>query len=270
LCRHCPIVPIYNGQFRVVQPEVVLADVAAQVTAGAQHITFGDPDFFNGPAHAMRIVQGLHAAHPSITYDVTIKIEHLLAHADLLAGLRDTGCLFITSAVESLDDRVLATLEKGHTRADFVEAVARCREIDLALVPTFVAFHPWLTLESYCDLLDTIDSLDLVDHVAPIQLAIRLLIPQGSRLLELEDVRELAGPFDPKTLTYRWRHRDRDVDRLQEDISAIVGVKLTRDRRETFDSVCALAHERAGLSRPRSRAARDRSTVPYLNEPWYC
>ena len=36
LCRHCPIVPIYNGQFRVVQPEVVLADVAAQVAAGAE------------------------------------------------------------------------------------------------------------------------------------------------------------------------------------------------------------------------------------------
>ena len=30
LCRHCPVVPIYNGQFRVVQPDVVLADVDAR------------------------------------------------------------------------------------------------------------------------------------------------------------------------------------------------------------------------------------------------
>ncbi len=52
LCRHCPVVPVYGGQFRVVQPEVVLADIDAQVAAGAQHITFGDPDFFNGPTHA--------------------------------------------------------------------------------------------------------------------------------------------------------------------------------------------------------------------------
>ena len=26
-----------------------------QVESGAQHITFGDPDFFNGPTHGMRI-----------------------------------------------------------------------------------------------------------------------------------------------------------------------------------------------------------------------
>ena len=115
--------PVYDGQFRVVQPDVVLADIDAQVAAGAEHITFGDPDFFNGPTHAMRIVEALHAAHPALTYDVTIKVEHLLQHRDLLPRLRDTGCLFVTSAVESLDDRVLALLDKGHTRADFVEAV---------------------------------------------------------------------------------------------------------------------------------------------------
>ena len=30
-----------------------------------RHITFGDPDFFNGPTHALRIVEALHAAHPA-------------------------------------------------------------------------------------------------------------------------------------------------------------------------------------------------------------
>jgi len=110
LCRHCPIVPVYGGQFRVVQADVVLADIAAQVGKGARHITFGDPDFFNGPSHAMRIVEALHEAHPDVTYDVTIKVEHLLRHRDRLARLVATGCAFVTSAVESLDDRVLGIL----------------------------------------------------------------------------------------------------------------------------------------------------------------
>ena len=88
LCRHCPVVPIYGGQFRIVPRDVVLADIDAQVAAGAEHITFGDPDFFNGPTHAMRVVEALHAAHPDVTYDVTIKIEHLLQHRDLLGRLR--------------------------------------------------------------------------------------------------------------------------------------------------------------------------------------
>jgi hypothetical protein len=272
LCRHCPVVPIYNGQFRVVQPDVVLADIDAQIAAGAEHITFGDPDFFNGPTHAMKIVAALHAAHPAVSYDVTIKVEHLLRHRDLVPRLAETGCAFVTSAVESIDDLVLALFDKGHTREDFVAAVALCRASGVTLVPTFVAFHPWLTLASYCDLLDTIDELDLVDHVAPIQLAIRLLVPKGSRLLALDEMRAHLGPFDPATLAYRWSHPDPGVDALQRDVMALVGTRLSADRRTMFDEVSALAHERAGIGRPMAdaRPARDRATVPYLNEPWYC
>ncbi|MBZ5556918.1 MAG: radical SAM protein [Acidobacteriia bacterium] len=272
LCRHCPVVPIYNGQFRVVQPEVVLADVAAQVAAGAGHITFGDPDFFNGPTHAMRIVDALHAAHPSVSYDVTIKIEHLLRHRDLLPRLADTGCAFVTSAVESIDDRTLALFDKGHTRADFIEAVALCRDAGVTIVATFVAFHPWLTLASYAELLETISDLELVDHVAPIQLAIRLLVPEGSRLLELDEMRRHVLGFDPATLTYRWSHPDPRVDALHRDIAAIVGMRLNVDRRAVFAEIRALARERAGLppAPDATRPARDRATVPYLNEPWYC
>ncbi len=103
-CRHCPIVPVYDGQFRVVPADVVLADIDQQVGAGAEHITFGDPDFFNGPTHARRIVEALHARHPALTYDVTIKVEHLLKHRELLPVLARTGCLFVTSAVEAVDD----------------------------------------------------------------------------------------------------------------------------------------------------------------------
>jgi len=272
LCRHCPVVPIYNGQFRIVPVDVVLADISVQVNAGAQHISFGDPDFFNGPTHATKIVDVLHRAHPDVSYDVTIKVEHLLQHRALLPRLRETGCAFVTSAVESVDDAVLARLDKGHTREDFVEAVAACREAGVTLAPTFVAFHPWLTLEDYCDLLDTIEALELVGHVAPIQLAIRLLIPEGSRLLTLDAMRPHVGRFDPATLTYRWTHPDARVDRLQQEVTALVGMRLNADRRAVFAEISALAHDRAG--RPAfhadPRPARARATVPYLNEPWYC
>ena len=260
LCRHCPIVPVYEGQFRIVSPDVVLADVAGQVAAGAGHITFGDPDFFNGPGHAMRIVDGLHAAHPQVTYDVTIKIEHLLQHRNLLPRLRDTGCLFVTSAVESVDDRALAHLRKGHTRRDFVEAATLCRSIGLTLVPTFVAFHPWLTLEGYCDLLETIAELDLVDHVPPIQLAIRLLIPEGSKLLELDEVRGVVADFDPATLAYAWAHPDPRVDELQRQVAALVGVRIASDRRLLFEEISALAHDRAGIPRRDGPTRRDGKT----------
>jgi radical SAM superfamily enzyme YgiQ (UPF0313 family) len=271
-CRHCPIVPVYDGQFRVVPADVVMADVRAQVERGAAHITFGDPDFFNGPTHARRVVEALHREFPDVTYDVIIKIEHLLAHRDLLPQLTATGCLFVTSAVESVDDEVLAKLEKGHTRADFVAAAALCRSAGLTLIPTFVAFTPWTTIDGYRELLDVIQDLDLIENVAPVQWSIRLLVTWQSRLLELPEIIERVGPFDPKTLTYPWTHRDLRVDDLQRRVMQLAGVRMTQSRRVTFDRVRGLAlatpldHQITGTPDPPA----PRTSVPYLNEPWYC
>jgi len=181
LCRHCPIVPVYNGTFRIVQREVVREDIRRQVAAGAQHITFGDPDFFNGVGHSMQIVEALHREHPGLSYDVTIKVEHLLKHASHLPALRETGCAFVTTAVESVDDDVLRILDKGHTCADLIRLAGLMRALGLFLEPTFVPFTPWTTLEGYEHLLATVIRLGLVEHVPPVQLTIRLLIPAGSR-----------------------------------------------------------------------------------------
>jgi radical SAM superfamily enzyme YgiQ (UPF0313 family) len=270
-CRHCPIVPVYDGRFRIVPVPIVIADIRTQVEAGARHVTFGDPDFFNGVRHATDLLRALAAEFPGITYDVTIKVEHLLRHAALLPLLRQTGCLFVTTAVESVDDGVLAKLEKGHTRRDFEEALSLCRAAGVTLSPTFVPFTPWTTLPGYCDLLQTIERLDLIAHVSPIQLAIRLLVPEGSRLLELDDLRRIVRPYSAASLTYPWHHPQPEVDRLQRRIERLVGTSLGGDRREVFDRIWQEAHAQAGITpRPRERGALPRAAIPYLNEPWYC
>ena len=270
-CRHCPIVPVYGGRFRIVPPEVVLADARAQVAAGARHITFGDPDFFNGIRHARAVLEGFARDCPGITYDVTIKVEHLLQHADSLPLLRRTGCAFVTSAVEAVDDRVLARLDKGHTAADFERAVALCAAARVPLSPTFVTFTPWTTLESYRHFLETIARLGLVNHVAPIQYAIRLLVTDKSRLLELEDLRALVRPFDPVSLTYPWAHPDPRVDQLHATVAAIVGVRTTAPRDEVFAHVWEAAWAAAApAGRPDLPVLPSRATIPYLTEPWYC
>jgi radical SAM superfamily enzyme YgiQ (UPF0313 family) len=274
LCRHCPIVPVYNGVFRIVDREVVLADIRQQVAAGAQHITFGDPDFFNGVGHAIPLVEALHCEFPALTYDATIKVEHLLKNMELLRTLRQTGCLFIVSAVESLDDVTLQKLQKGHTRADFFRVVEECRRAGLALQPTFVPFTPWTTFENYLDLLANLRRLNLVESVAPIQLVIRLLIPEGSRLLELDEVRQNVGPFDSSALVYPWENPNPALDRLAEELQEIVAASAKRkqNRVTTFEQLWQAANRAAHREVPEAAMPilAARATVPYLNEPWYC
>jgi radical SAM superfamily enzyme YgiQ (UPF0313 family) len=280
LCRHCPVVPVYKGTFRIVQREVVLEDIRRQVAAGAQHITFGDPDFFNGVGHAMQIVEALHREHPGLSYDVTIKVEHLLKHAGRLPALRETGCAFVTTAVESVDDDALRILDKGHTRADFIRLAGLMRGLGLFLVPTFVPFTPWTTLEGYEDLLATLIRLGLVEHVPPVQLTIRLLIPAGSRLLEVLPLHNASiGPFQQEALSYPWANSDRKVDRLQCDLEAMVQreAKASASRTTIFGEAWKLLQramnedgDEALVPLPLVPPGPARVTIPFMTEPWYC
>ena len=272
LCRHCPIVPVYNGAFRIVGREVVLEDIRQQVRVGAQHISFGDPDFFNGIRYAMELVEAFHREFSEVTYDVTIKIEHLRKYEEHLARLRDTGCLFVISAVESVDDQILQRLDKGHTRANFLYVSQKFRELGMTLHPTFVPFTPWTSMEGYLDLLEVIQEEELVENVAPIQLGIRLLIPQGSRLLELEEVRGIVGSFDRESLVYPWRNEDGRLDALSDDVQALAADadRKKQSRTAAFARIWEVAHNAAGLPVPELGPPVPSRPVPFLSEPWYC
>ena len=271
LCRHCPVVPVYQGKFRIVPVDVVLEDIRQQVSEGATHISFGDPDFFNGPTHGLRLARALHAAFPHVTFDATIKIQHLIDHAELLSELRESGCLFITSAVEAVDDDILRFLEKNHTSRDFDRAVALTREAGIALAPTFVSFTPWTTLAGYIALLERLVELHLVESVPPVQLTIRLLVPEGSWLLRLPGFREKLMAFDARLLGYPWSHPDSRVDRLQRDLQARVArcEQEGLPRREVFAVIWRLAHEAAGCPAPKLSSNLG-APIPRLSEPWYC
>lgn len=266
-CRHCPIPPVYEGRFFVVAVETVVADVAQQVAAGARHVTLGDPDFFNGPGHAMAVARAIHAAHPSLTFDVTIKIEHILKRRTLFAELAALGCAFVVSAVESTSDTVLRLLDKGHSRADLDEALAILDAADLPLRPTWVPFTPWTTLTDYLDMLDWIESHALIEHVDPVQLAVRLLIPPGSKLLALPETQAVLGPLEPEKLSYAWTHPDPRMDRLAHDVFAAVADGAL------FGDVRALARAAAALPQLPASAIihkRVRGRPPRLSESWFC
>ncbi|VAW07921.1 Radical SAM domain protein, partial [hydrothermal vent metagenome] len=277
LCRHCPVVPVYGGRFVVVQPDVVLEDIRRQVRSGAEHITFGDPDFFNGPKHAMRIVTRMHHEFPDLTYDVTIKVEHLARHAHLLTDLKRTGCVLVTSAVESFNDQILTHFDKRHSRHDLEKVLDEMRAVALALNPTFVTFTPWTTLDGYIEFLATLASLGLVENISPVQYAIRLLIPAGSKLLELPDIADLVDQFDDRELVYPWRHHDPAVDSLFAEVLRIAqqGTPADRSRIQIFTEVWEAGHAARGIDAPPPLNTHVSDvpppvTIPYLTEPWYC
>jgi radical SAM superfamily enzyme YgiQ (UPF0313 family) len=271
LCTHCPIPPVYGGRFFILPPDVVLEDIRRQVEAGATHITFGDPDFLNGPKHSLRVVRAMHQEFPSLTFDFTAKVEHLLTRGEDLPEFAKAGCLFIITAVESLSDRVLTILDKCHTRSDVVSSMNLVRDAGIAPRPTWVNFTPWTTLDDYLEVLEFIEEGGLIDHVDPVQYSIRLLIPPGSWLAEHAETLPHRGPLDEAAFTYRWKHPDPHMDQLQKDVAALVeeDAEKGEDAAATFFRVKALAHggEPVNIVPP---MPADRRRAPRLTESWFC
>lgn len=271
LCMHCPLAADYAGSFYAVSSDTIMQDVATLADAGASHITFADPDFLNGPLHALRVARTIHAAYPHMTFDFTAKIEHLHQHPDLLREMVALGCLFVVSAVESLNDDVLSQLRKRHTRADALAMMRYCAKIGLALRPSLLPFTPWETADSYVSLLDTIAQEGMIYHVDAVQYSVRLLVPPGSLLLDSPGMQPHLGDLDAQDLTYSWKHPDPAMDRLQVDVAAIVrdAAESGEDPGETFYRVQSRALSViGGKQRPVRHVAGERP--PRLTEPWFC
>ena len=270
LCTHCPIPPVYGGKFVAVPVEVVLADVAQQVDSGAGHITFADPDFLNGPTHALRVARALDKAFPDVTFDFTAKIEHLVERGEVLPELVACGATFVVSAVEALSERVLETLDKGHGREDVVAALERCQEAGLPMRPTWVPFTPWATMGDYREILEFISGQGLVTHVDPVQYSIRLLVPPGSLLENHAAFMPHRGELDREAWSWNWAHPDPEMDVLQRDVAELVEFAAGAGHSvgETFVRVAELA----GVSLTPAQVAATISArpAPRLTEDWFC
>ena len=101
----------------------------------------------------------------------------------------------------------------------------------------------------------------------------RLLISAGSRLLELDEVRGMVGPFDEERLCYPWRHPDPRVDTLQRDVEDIVqeAIEVGISRGAIFARIwerLQAAFDRR--TRPMPDIVLGTGAIPQFSEPWYC
>jgi radical SAM superfamily enzyme YgiQ (UPF0313 family) len=276
-CRHCPVPAVYDGRIRVWQREVLVEDVGRLWQDGMRHLTFGDPDFLNAVPHAMAVARAVHERCPDLTFDITTKVEHILEHHQVVAELRDLGLLFIVSAVESTSPRVLELFAKGHSADDALAALRICRSLGVEMRPSLLPFTPWSTLRDQIELLDLIAGNALIDSVDPVQLSIRLLVPPGSLLLALPEMREHLRGYDPAGFSHLWQHPDPAMDTLQAEIAELVAANAdggvpARSTHAAIRQLTARAAAGQGLRWPDAgrELPPEREAPPRLSEPWFC
>lgn len=269
-CRHCPIPSVYDGRMRVVPKNVVLADIDQLVELGARHITFGDPDFLNAPRHSLDILEAAHDAHPELTFDATVKVSHIIDHADLWAEAARMNLLFVVSAFESVDNGTLDVLDKGHSVEDMSRAIGLVRSAGIYIRPTWLPFVPWTEPDHVADMFRFIDDHDLGSSTDPVQMAIKLLIPRGSLLEEHPKVLPHLETYDPESLTWTWKFSDPDTELIQKELEVIAaeasdcGEHITETLEEMRQTVSRLTGENLGVFGP------SYDDAPRLTESWFC
>lgn len=262
-CTHCPLTPVYEGRLRLNGAEGVLADIDQLAAMGAEHVTFADADFLNAPGYVMGILREARARYAEMTFDATIKVEHLLEHAALLPELAALGVTFITSAFESVDDALLGRLEKGHSAADLERALDICAQAGISLRPTWLQFTPWTSAGDYLALLRFIEQQGLVGLTPPVQLGLRLLLPPGSPLIADARADGVLGEFDVDGLTWKWRHPVAVMDDLQREVAELT------EAGAPFGRIKEVACERLGAE-PWPDERQVHLHAPGLTEDWFC
>ena len=268
-CRHCPIPVVYDGRMRVVGADSVLADLGQLASDGIQHVTFGDPDFLNAPRYSMDLLRKAHDAHPALTFDLTVKVEHVLAHRSLWPDMADLGVLFVVSAFESTDDRTLSILDKNHTAAEMSEAVDLLRSSGIYVRPTWLPFFPWTSPRHVAGIVEFIDEHRLWAATDPVQLAIRLLIPEGS-LLESHPavVPHLTG-YRPEALTWSWEFEDPTTGQLYDELDSIAAAASDCGA-EAGETLHRMRGTIADIAQVDLAPMPASPPAPRLTESWFC
>lgn len=269
-CRHCPIPAVYDGRLRIAGDELVLADIDHLVAMGAEHITFADADFLNAPAYSLGLLKTAHDRYPDLSFDITVKVEHIVKHRELWPELAESGILFVVSAFESVDDRTLGILDKGHAVADMVEAVRILRHAGIHIRPTWLPFLPWTTPSDITGIFRFLDRHDLASALDPVQLAIKVLVPEGSLLVDHPLMKTHLSHFDPDALTWVWDFVDPDSERLHKELDRIAA-EASDCAEETRITVAAMRQVVAEISGIElAPLPVFGAEVPRLSESWFC
>ena len=268
-CTHCPVPISFNGSFKTYSLEKIVSDVENQVKQGAKHISFNDPDFFNGPIHALKILESLNEKFPSITYDSTIKVEHIIKYKKYFKELSSLNMVFVISAFETTNDIVLSILEKNHTSNDLNNSIEISQDFGIDIRPTWMPFSPWTELNDLSNIVKLIEKYELRETVDPIQLTIKLLIPKHSLIIKKPEINKYLGNYEKNSLSFKWEYENNDVEKLQSSLFDFILNNSELDDHKQYLGMVNII-EKCTDTKLLTNSSYDFKNVPKLSETWFC
>ena len=269
LCTHCPVPIQFKGRFKTFSEKKIIDDISNQIELGAAHISFNDADFFNGPKYSLKILEKLNNEFPSVTYDSTIKVQHIIKYKDYFKELNNLNMLFVISAFETTNDLVLEILQKNHSARDLDESIEISKVNNIDIRPTWMPFTPWTETTDLHNIIKLIEKYQLRETVDPIQLTIKLLIPKHSLIIDRPEIKKYLGRYDTESFSYRWSYEDIKVDQLQKSLFNYVVENEELDEKDQYMGLVYLIQDLTenNIIYSHNYTYRD---VPKLSETWFC
>ena len=172
-CTFC-VVPYTRGAEASRPVEGIVAEVEMLAAAGVREVSLIGQ---NVNAYHGRAPEGAFASLASLISRVAevpgiARIRYTTSHprdmeASLIQAHRDQARLmpFLHLPVQSGSDKILAAMNRGHTRADYIELVAEIRAArpDIALSSDFIAGFPGESEEDFAATLDLVEKVEFAN-----------------------------------------------------------------------------------------------------------
>lgn len=147
----------------------VLQEIKYLYGKGARRFYFVDDQFFGpGKAGIERVrsfALSLLSLNLDIEWQIFCRVDNV--QTEIFQLMRQAGLSVVNMGIEGGSQTQLNRMNKQQTVAQIIQAVETIRQLGITLIPSFIMFDPYVTLNEIEANIDLIEQLDFITYLSP-------------------------------------------------------------------------------------------------------
>jgi hopanoid C-3 methylase len=158
-CTFCACWKIMGGKYFMRSPESVVDEFAA-LPEEIELVCFADDNTLHSTRRAWRMIELIETRGLRKRFMMYARTDLIVAHPDLMAGLKEIGLEYLLVGIESFRDEELKKLNKKVAAETNIEALRVLRKLEISVSPHLIV-DPDFTKDDFRQLLAYVRKLEL-------------------------------------------------------------------------------------------------------------
>lgn len=172
-CAFCSVGAFYGAadgpKWRGYSVSRMLQEIMHLYNRGARRFYFVDDQFFGpgkeGIARVRSFAQSLLDLGLDIEWQIFCRVDNV--DHDLFQLMHQAGLTIVNIGIEGGSQTQLDRMNKRQTVEQIIQSVDTIRQLGLTLIPSFIMFDPYVTLDEIEHNINLIEQLDFITYLGP-------------------------------------------------------------------------------------------------------